>query len=74
VAGRAQSVVVATAPGLGRPRPNRLHEARGVFVYSFDARRIRVETYIWQGDSWGLTALRTFPRGSEPLELIEEPD
>jgi len=72
VTGKAHSVVVATAPGLGRPRPNRRHEARGVFVYVTDERQIRVETYIWGGDSWGLTAVRTFPRGSDPFEVIEE--
>jgi 3',5'-cyclic AMP phosphodiesterase CpdA len=72
VGGDAHSVVVATAPGLGRPRPNRLHEARGVFVYVADERQIRVETYIWGGERWGLTALRTFPRGTKPLEAIQE--
>jgi 3',5'-cyclic AMP phosphodiesterase CpdA len=72
VTGRAHSVVLATAPGLGRPRPDRLHEARGVFVYVVDAGRIRVETYIWQSNSWGLTAVRTFPRGPEPLEALDD--
>ena len=32
-------------------------------------RRIRVETYIWRDDGWGLTALRVFPRGREPLAV-----
>jgi 3',5'-cyclic AMP phosphodiesterase CpdA len=66
-AGDAQGVVVTTAPGFGRPRPNRRGEARGVLVYSADERRIRVETYIWRNEGWGLTALRVFPRGLEPL-------
>jgi hypothetical protein len=26
-----------------------------------------VDTYIWRDDDWGLTAVRTFPRGREPL-------
>lgn len=65
----ARGVVVATTPGLGRPRPHRRGEARGVLVYSADERRIRVETYIWRDDGWGLTALRVFPRGPEPLAL-----
>lgn len=70
VVGReARGVVVATTPGLGRPRPHRHGEARGVLVYSADERRIRVETYIWRDDGWGLTALRVFPRGPEPLAL-----
>ena len=28
---------------------------------------IRVETYVWRDDDWGLTAVRTFARGREPL-------
>ena len=59
--------MITTAPGLGRPRPNRRGEARGVLVYSADERRIRVETYIWRDDGWGLTGLRVFARGREPL-------
>jgi 3',5'-cyclic AMP phosphodiesterase CpdA len=64
-----RGAVVATTPGLGRPRPKRRGEARGALVYSADERRIRVETYIWRADSWGLTALRVFPRGPEPLAV-----
>ena len=69
VGAHARGVVVATSPGLGRPRPHRHGEARGVLVYSADERRIRVETYIWRDDGWGLTALRVFPRGPEPLAV-----
>jgi 3',5'-cyclic AMP phosphodiesterase CpdA len=65
--GDARGAVVATAMGFGRPRPNRRGEARGVLVYSADERRIRVETYIWRADGFGLTGLRVFPRGREPL-------
>jgi 3',5'-cyclic AMP phosphodiesterase CpdA len=67
MSGDARGAVVTTTPGFGRPRPNRRGEARGVLVYSADERRIRVETYIWRDDGWGLTALRVFPRGREPL-------
>ena len=63
----ARGAVVATAPGFGRPRPHRRGEARGVLVYAADERRLRVETYIWRDDGWGLTALRVFPRAREPL-------
>jgi 3',5'-cyclic AMP phosphodiesterase CpdA len=69
VGGDVRGAVVATAPGFGRPRPHRRGEARGVLVYSADERRIRVETYIWRDDGWGLTALRVFPRGREPLAI-----
>jgi len=69
VTGDVRGAVVTTAPGFGRPRPHRRGEARGVLVYSADERRIRVETYIWRDDGWGLTALRVFPRGREPLAV-----
>jgi 3',5'-cyclic AMP phosphodiesterase CpdA len=72
VEGEARGVVVATAPGLGRPRPHRQGEARGVLVYSADERRLRVETYIWGSGRWELTALRVFPRGANPLSLRED--
>jgi hypothetical protein len=36
VPGAASSCILATAPGLGRPRPNRAHEARGVLVHRAD--------------------------------------
>jgi 3',5'-cyclic AMP phosphodiesterase CpdA len=58
---------VATAPGLGQPRPHRRGEARGLVVYEVDERTIRVETYIWRNGDWGLTASRRFPRGAAPL-------
>jgi 3',5'-cyclic AMP phosphodiesterase CpdA len=59
--------VVTTAPGLGQPRPHRHGEARGCLAYRVDAATIVVDTYIWRGGDWGLTATRTFPRGREPL-------
>jgi 3',5'-cyclic AMP phosphodiesterase CpdA len=59
--------VVSIAPGLGQPRPRRRGEARGAVVYRGESRTISAETYIWRGGDWGLTAVRTFPRGSEPL-------
>jgi 3',5'-cyclic AMP phosphodiesterase CpdA len=67
VTGDGRGAVITTAPGFGRPRPNRRGEARGVLVYSADERRIRVETYIWRDEGWGLTGLRVFARGREPL-------
>jgi len=32
-------------------------------------RQLKVETYVWREDDWGLTGLRRFPRGAEPLEI-----
>ena len=65
--GDVRGAVVAVAPGLGQPRPKRRGEARGLHLYECAEDSIRVETYIWREDDWGLTAVRTFGRGSEPL-------
>jgi 3',5'-cyclic AMP phosphodiesterase CpdA len=67
--GGETGAVVSIAPGLGQPRPNRLGEARGLHVYEVHPDRLRVHTYIWREDDWGLTAEREFPRGREPLEV-----
>ena len=61
-----QGVVVSIAPGLGRPRPKRRGEARGCLVYIADERSLTVETHIWTGRDWALTAERTFPRSVTP--------
>lgn len=66
--GGAVGSVLTTAPGLGQPRPHRLGEARGGLVYRVDDRTIAVDSYLWRDESWRLTAIRTFPRGREPLE------
>ena len=61
--GDARGVVISVAPGLGRPRPHRRGEARGCVVYRVDDSSLVVETSIWDGEGWKLTAVRTFPRG-----------
>lgn len=65
--GGERAVVVSIAPGFGQPRPNRRGEARGLHVYDVGPEALRSLTYIWRDDGWGLTAVRTFPRGREPL-------
>ena len=70
--GGERAVVVSIAPGYGQPRPNRRGEARGLHVYDANPQRLRVSTFIWREDGWGLTAVRRFPRGREPL--VFEPD
>jgi 3',5'-cyclic AMP phosphodiesterase CpdA len=72
ITGDARGVVVSIAPGLGQPRPKRVGEARGCVVYSATDDTLRVDTYIWRHDDWGLTAMRTFARGREPL-AVERP-
>ncbi len=56
------SLVLATAPGLGRPRPQRLGEAQGVHVYEWDDERLVVLTRIWDGAHFRPTSRRSFPR------------
>jgi 3',5'-cyclic AMP phosphodiesterase CpdA len=71
ITGDVRGVVVSIAPGLGQPRPKRLGEARGCVVYSATTKTLTTDTYIWRDDDWGLTAVRTFPRGREPLAVEE---
>ena len=67
--GGEEAVVVSIAPGFGQPRPNRRGEARGLHVYDVGDDALQIRTYIWRDDGWGLTAVRTFPRGREPLSF-----
>jgi 3',5'-cyclic AMP phosphodiesterase CpdA len=67
--GDVRAVVVSIAPGLGQPRPKRRGEARGLHVYDVSSDRVRIETSIWRGDDWGLTAVREFPRGRELISV-----
>jgi 3',5'-cyclic AMP phosphodiesterase CpdA len=62
-----RGAVVATAPGLGQPRPHRRGEARGLLVYEAEKHELTVQTYIWRDGDWGLTASRRFPRGRATL-------
>lgn len=57
------SLVVATAPGLGRPRPYRRGEARGANVYEVDVDTLVVTTHVWNGSALVAIGRRTFPRG-----------
>jgi len=69
VDGDVRAAVISIAPGLGQPRPNRLGEARGLHVYEIGERTMVVQTYIWRGGDWGLTARRSFPRGLGALAV-----
>lgn len=69
VEGDVRAAVVAVAPGLGRPRPNRLGEARGLHVFEAAPSTLAVQTYVWRGGDWGLTARRVFARGRGPLRV-----
>jgi 3',5'-cyclic AMP phosphodiesterase CpdA len=67
--GGEHAATVSIAPGLGQPRPHRRGEARGLHVYDFDDRSLRIQTYVWRDEDWGLTAVRRFGRGREPLAV-----
>jgi len=54
--------VLAGAPGLGRPRPRRLGEARGLHVHEADDEAIVVRTYLWTRGDFALAAERRFLR------------
>jgi 3',5'-cyclic AMP phosphodiesterase CpdA len=69
--GGLRGVTVSVAPGLGQPRPKRRGEARGLHVYEAHDDQLLVETYVWRDDDWGLTAVRRFPRGREPLRQVD---
>ena len=64
-----RGATVSIAPGLGQPRPDRRGEARGLHVYESSGNSLLVQTYVWREDDWGLTAVRRFPRGREPLRI-----
>jgi 3',5'-cyclic AMP phosphodiesterase CpdA len=70
VAGNVHGTTVATAPGLGQPRPKRRGEARGLHLFEVDERSIRVLTYAWAEHQWAQIADRRFPRGLEPLATV----
>ena len=69
IRGDVRGVTVSVAPGLGQPRPERRGEARGLHLYECGEGSILVKTYVWRDDDWGLTALRRFARGREPLAV-----
>ncbi len=57
-----RTVVLAVAPGLGRPRPRRLGEARGFHLHEVDDNAIVVRTYLWSRGDFALAAERRFLR------------
>ncbi|MCC6222555.1 MAG: metallophosphoesterase [Thermoleophilia bacterium] len=60
--GDGRGLVVATAPGLGRPRPGRHAEAGGLQLYEADRASLRAVTYAWTGDRLEPVAERRYPR------------
>jgi 3',5'-cyclic AMP phosphodiesterase CpdA len=62
VSGDPGACVLATTPGLGRPRPSRPFEACGVLVHRATAESITVETHVWRDEAWFLAGSRVFAR------------
>jgi 3',5'-cyclic AMP phosphodiesterase CpdA len=62
VGDEARTAVVAIAPGFGRPRPQRLGEARGLHLHEADEEAIVVRTFRWTRGDWTLAAERGFLR------------
>lgn len=60
--GDGPGLVVATAPGLGRPRPGRHAEAGGLQLYEADAASLRAVTYAWSGERLEPVAERRYAR------------
>jgi 3',5'-cyclic AMP phosphodiesterase CpdA len=56
------SIVLATAAGFGRPRPDRRGEALGFNFYDFDSRSISVGTWSWWDGTFVEVGRRTFQR------------
>ena len=60
--GPRRALVLATAPALGRPRPERKEEARGLNVYEADEATITVRTFAWDGEAFLEVGRRLFAR------------
>jgi 3',5'-cyclic AMP phosphodiesterase CpdA len=66
------ALVLATAPGLGRPRPHRRGEAQGLLLYEWDESELAIVTYVWQTGTFRPVARRSFPRALNPTEQEDE--
>ena len=61
--GPRNALVLATAPGFGRPRPRRRGETRGVNTYEAGRDGLTATTYVWDGRALSEIGRRLFPRG-----------
>ena len=60
--GSRASLVLASGPGIGRPRPHRRGETRGVNVYDAEPDTLTVTTLIWDGKEFAEIGRRIFAR------------
>jgi 3',5'-cyclic AMP phosphodiesterase CpdA len=61
--GAPRTIVLATVPGFGRPRPRRSGEARGVSTYEAGPDTLTATTYAWDGRGFAEVGRRVFRRG-----------
>lgn len=59
---RSGSLVLATVPGLSRPRPQRRGEAVGFNVYESEPASLAVVTWAWDGSAFAEVGRRMFGR------------
>ncbi len=57
-----RSLVLATAPGFGRPRPHRLGEANGLHIVRWTDAEILIETRIWERQAFKPWSTYRVPR------------
>jgi len=69
-----EGVVLTTAPGLGRPRPRRSHEACGALLYTIETQTLDVATYLWRQPTFALTGVRQFARSDSTLAEVRAGD
>ena len=58
-----RSLVLATAPGFGRPRPHRLGEANGLHVVRWSDSELLIEARIWDGRAFTSASVFRAARG-----------
>jgi 3',5'-cyclic AMP phosphodiesterase CpdA len=63
-------VLIATAPGLTRPRPRRRGEACGALGYTIEPDAVEVETYLCRQPGFELCARRRFGRAGGRLDAV----
>ena len=59
---RGRSLVLATAPGFSRVRPDRRGEALGFNLIETDAETLAVVTHAWDGTQFATVGRRSFSR------------
>jgi 3',5'-cyclic AMP phosphodiesterase CpdA len=65
------SIVLATAAGFGRPRPERRGEAVGFNLYEFDQASISIATWSWSGRAFVEAGRRKFLRETRLAAVLE---